>query len=479
MIKPLKYALISLGVVAALSVALIFALKAPSSDKTDDNSGTEGQINQKMIFSQNAKDVDFITFSSEYGDYKLIVNPDEGSYIEGMDVPASESEIDSLLTYATKISSLKRVDEKPSDLSIYGLDNPAAVIEVHMKNGEKYKFSIGNETPFKDGYYMLEGSTGIVHVIGYSAERLMKVQISDYVETILSESISEDDYYKINLMRITKPTQKEKVIELTLIDEDQRSDDDLYYQDYKITKPENALSVNGDYVSLYMHPSLAQIVADSVYKVHPTKQDLKDTGLDNPYYGLYFEVEKKGYDFIFSEPDKNGDMYAMRKDIDVIYKINKKYLKILDTTLGDVQSKLIFIDYIDKMDTVEITDSTGTYVFKIEGYADEEKNEPLKVTLNGEEVNVGYFKKLYMNAMNLSIDGFMDDGEQPGNTNLTIIYTYREGGKSVRIDYKYLDNRRTAITYNNETKYYTLNKKIEEFTTNLKRLLNGEEVIYN
>ncbi|MDP4152809.1 MAG: DUF4340 domain-containing protein [Bacillota bacterium] len=478
MIKPFKYAIIGLVVVGVLAGALITISHIHK--KPDAKQQTETSESDKSILNLKKEDVDYISFHNSRGDFKVVVKSDESSYLDGMDVPSSSSALDTLISNATSITSTSEIGTNLADLSPYGLDKPDATFEVVTKKGDKHAFSLGIETPFKDGYYLLDKSTGKVHTINTSAERLAGVCYEEYVKTDLTQELTEDNYSKINLMRVTNGAEKYPVIELKTDNkktaEKSNEDNQIETSQYVITQPAGSLEVNSDYVSLYMQPSLAHITAEKVVKIHPTATEKASLGLDKPYYALYYEIEGKGYGFKFSKPSENGEMNMMMDGIDVVYTVNKTNFTILDTTLMGVQSRVLYLEYIDKIGSLTVSDSTGTVTFQLSGSTQKDAKEPLKATLNGKDVDTDSFKSLYMNAMSLYIEGELTSEDKPLKDVATITFTYRDSTSPVVLQYKELDARRLAVSRDGNMRYYTLTKYIQQFLDNAHKLEKGEKV---
>ncbi len=77
--------------------------------------------------------------------------------------PASDSEVTSLLSSLEVLRASEFIDQPSSDLSAYGLQEPAAVVELTLEKGLRQKISFGSKQG-EQRYCRVEGSTGIAKV---------------------------------------------------------------------------------------------------------------------------------------------------------------------------------------------------------------------------------------------------------------------------------------------------------------------------
>ncbi|MDR0496150.1 MAG: DUF4340 domain-containing protein [Treponema sp.] len=65
------------------------------------------------------------------------------------------------------------IDEAPEDLSIYGLDKPSSRVSVTDSAGRKAEYLLGDMTPSRDNYYIMEaGDPRLFTVSAYQAENM-------------------------------------------------------------------------------------------------------------------------------------------------------------------------------------------------------------------------------------------------------------------------------------------------------------------
>jgi hypothetical protein len=83
------------------------------------------------------------------GETTSLTRSDEGNYalVAPQALRADQDAASSLVTTLSSLASDRVVDEKPEDISVYGLDSPNTVVTVTKKDGSTVKLLIGDETP--------------------------------------------------------------------------------------------------------------------------------------------------------------------------------------------------------------------------------------------------------------------------------------------------------------------------------------------
>lgn len=93
----------------------------------------------------------------------------------------------SLLWSLTDISAMRIIEESPADLSVYGLDNPPDRVIITKTNGESAEFFGGNNTPTRDGrYIMLKDDPKVYVVSSYSSDVLFSKADKFRIKTLFS-----------------------------------------------------------------------------------------------------------------------------------------------------------------------------------------------------------------------------------------------------------------------------------------------------
>jgi hypothetical protein len=90
-------------------------------------------------------------------------------------LPADQEDISSVLSTLSSLNSERLLEEKASDLTPYGLGNPALELDVTLKDNKTEKLLIGDPTPSGNAYYvMLAGNPRLFTMASYNKSTLDK-----------------------------------------------------------------------------------------------------------------------------------------------------------------------------------------------------------------------------------------------------------------------------------------------------------------
>jgi hypothetical protein len=118
---------------------------------------------------------------------------------EGM--KPNTSTIDNIAWNANTLKAQKVIEESPSDLSIYGLDNPVKLTFI-MKDGTQNIIDVGNKIPTGGSYYVRKEGDPTVYTIGsYEAEKFLQTKFDLMVKELYEESYTPEDFTAISYER--------------------------------------------------------------------------------------------------------------------------------------------------------------------------------------------------------------------------------------------------------------------------------------
>ena len=118
-----------------------------------DSSVSDSASVSTPIFEFEKEDIQSVSVKNTEGEYKAV--PAGGQTedetitltIEGFEnLPLNDTLLGTLLNSSTSLSSDSTAEDNPSDISKYGLDNPAAEVTVKTSAEEK-TLLVGNESP--------------------------------------------------------------------------------------------------------------------------------------------------------------------------------------------------------------------------------------------------------------------------------------------------------------------------------------------
>lgn len=156
--------LVAVVLLVALGVGLYFsnrqkaaeAAKPPADAPPKIVALTEGDITKIDIKKKGA---DPLVLQKDNGKWQLTAPKP---------YPGDQDAISQLVASVANISGDNVVEDKPSNLSAYGLNAPSLEVDVTGKGGKVSKFEIGDDTPTNSGSYaMLEGNPKVYTVASY------------------------------------------------------------------------------------------------------------------------------------------------------------------------------------------------------------------------------------------------------------------------------------------------------------------------
>ncbi len=150
--KRKRTLLLSLGVVVVLAALLcVLLLTRPATE----SQGEEAQT----LFSCSRDDIAEISVENQYGQFSMIKTDTSWEVSPYEQVPVDSTVIWDLATKLESITPSRLVNEAPEDLSLYGLDEPAATVRVRLSDGTETTVYVGDEFPDESSYYIrMEGS---------------------------------------------------------------------------------------------------------------------------------------------------------------------------------------------------------------------------------------------------------------------------------------------------------------------------------
>ena len=231
---------------------------------TWESTGGDSSTREKVFAGVDPAQIEEVTVRSEAGD-TTTARKESGAWQIVAPVAAAASESDvSGLTYAFEQMDLERViEEKPTDLKLYGLDTPR--LEVSFKSGggkPSGRLLVGAKTPTGGGVYATRNDEPRVFLIPeFHTASLNKSTFDLRDKTVMKFERDKTD--GIEVMAGGKPIRFAK--EAT---------------DWQLTAPLAARADNGSVEGLIGRVHSAQMKA--VAAEQPTPAELKKFGLEKP-----------------------------------------------------------------------------------------------------------------------------------------------------------------------------------------------------
>ena len=112
--------------------------------------------------------------------------------------------VSTLVNNANGMTSASLVEEDCSDLSKFGLDKPEISVELTYEDGVVRKFYIGDKSPVSEQYYVRLEESNTVYTVHASTLANYRMSAVDFVRTTVLEKPADDEYPKVNSLRIER-----------------------------------------------------------------------------------------------------------------------------------------------------------------------------------------------------------------------------------------------------------------------------------
>jgi len=263
--------------------------------------------------------------------------------------PADEGTIKEVRTEFESLIADRMVEEKPEDLSVYGLDEPVFHITVYTASGESLSLYIGDRTPVGSGYYV-KTDKDPVYVLNSNSVWNIRCRL---------EHLREKEIVHISPLKATKvvlkrPGKSELVVT--------RPDMDSAWQ---ITSPVTDRA--GDLEMSKLLWDFRDLEVDEF--VDDSPQDLSEYGLDNPLLLAELGEGEKTIKIRVAKK-KDGEYYVKTSERPNVFSVRTSVFRPLDLKPFDLVDKrlirvvpdnLLSLRYADGETTVEMVKEMNTW----------------------------------------------------------------------------------------------------------------------
>lgn len=373
------------------------------------------------------------------------------------------------------------IEANAADLSVYGLDNPAATITATYADGKTQTFLVGNRAPSGNTYYFMKKGDPRVITVWQN----VGAEFTSIADTMLQKKtidISSDDITHVTILKGGKD-----YMELAYAPEEEVS-----ISNWKMIKPwpryvDVSSSPGQDqdaYFTTFLKGAVGITLGD-VVAANPT--DLAQYGLDNPTTVIRVAgKDNKSFELQVGKDVTDSAVYARFADSPVVYTVDKTYLAFADTTPFRLVDKTIQLVNIASTLGLEVKGLGADTMLKIEqvptlddqGVQKKDGNgNPMfdqKFTVDGTAVDDKVARYYYQIAIGLQSFSTVKEGWQPaGDPVLTLTYTRNSDPTTVALAFYDYDTNFYAVQANGETIFTIKKEKIAELADAAQKLKAG------
>ena len=448
-----------------LSMALVLVLLIVTKPKDEPEADVTETDNTITVMPYLRDDVAQMTVHNESGEY-TIRNGVSGFVIDEFNgFRQNSTTMGAAARCAAELKAEALVEENAENLDKYGLsdDNPKSRCDVTLKDGTAYTLYFGIDAPDGETRYVRKADSKDVYTVLLNSSGYMYYSADDFISLAVTDELTNNN---------TAPTLDHMVITRKDLDYDiEFIDDSKKYNADDVSMASSQVMISPVYAYLDITNSNAimygfwGLTALDVVKVHPTADDFKEYGLDDPFCEVNLEAELQVYNMKIGnvceyQLDENGNptsepysYYCYYNGVDIIYVFAASEVPWAVFSPIDILSTMMTSNYIYTLDFIDISfigDNPADYHFELK--SDLENTVFEEGDVNGVEFNGDDFKIFYQFLLKCPIDDLCFD-DPPEEDLIARIDFRRDDGDGDILEFYDLKNGRVAIKLNGTTSF--------------------------
>jgi hypothetical protein len=306
--------LIAVGVLAVLGGAVLWSNKhqAAKAKETTDKTTKIVSIPEDQIQAIQIKKAagDTIDLRRENGKWAMT---------QPKPLPADPDAANSLVSTLTSVNADATVEDKPADLSSYGLANPTLDVQVTKKDGKTVDLLIGDDTPTNTGAYAK--ASGDPHV--YTVASFVKSSLDKKPDDLRDKRLltfDSDKLTRVQLQAKGSPVEFGK----------------NGRNEWEILKP-SPMRADGSQVD-----TLVSKLRDAKMDLATTPEEAAKKYAASTKVATASVTDSSGTETVEVRKDKDNTYYAKSSAVEGIYKIPSDVGDALNKSLDDFRNKKLF-----------------------------------------------------------------------------------------------------------------------------------------
>ena len=135
-------------------------------------------------------------------------------------------------------------------------------------------------------------------------------------------------------------------------------------------------------------------------------------------------------------------------------------------------SNLMLLPFIDDVEKIDLMVYDKTYTIEVDAEKDENDKTILTPHLDGQEMQVDAYRKMYQYLLAAPAEG-INKSEEQGTLVASFTYYYRKGGSDT-VELFDLGNRTCILSINGNRQWTTRISYVQHLETNIEKFENGE-----
>lgn len=165
--------------IATALLAVLGGLVWWSNKNKKDDATPEGAAATPKILTLPEADINQVEIRHREAETTRIQRDGAGWKITSPEpLPADKDSINNLLSAVANVTADKVVEEKPTDLAVFGLKDPASIVTITLKDGKTRTLKLGDDAPVGGGtYVMVDGDARVFTLASFSKSNIDKLAV--------------------------------------------------------------------------------------------------------------------------------------------------------------------------------------------------------------------------------------------------------------------------------------------------------------
>ena len=382
------------------------------------------------------------------------------------------------------------VDENPENLSIFGLDNPTATLEISFSDGTSKTLLVGAPAPSIATVYIKLLDSPEVYIADEAYIILATKTKKDFIS--LNVTGVSDDPANIDVKKIVYSGQNRE--EDIVVESSAEVNETIGVSTGLVITSPFVQDVHGDMVQTIDQGAVI-LKASGVEEIFPSEEFLEECGFTNSPYTMYVEYvhmktaqnenkilyENGDYKILVGSSIENSDdYYVMREGIPVVYRVEAQNIPWISFTAAEISSNIQFMSPIEEVASVNVKTTEKEYEFQIQMQDFDDgrisDNDGIVTTENGKELDGEQFRNLYHLLMRGFGEQLLSDVPQ-NDVPLEVTYSFVDRlRENVIVQFVPVDEGTCAISVNGLELYTVRSSYVIAVMTACENIVNEKEV---
>lgn len=442
---------------------------------------TQREVSEDTAFAYASEELDVIITREvdEKGttSYSYQASPDPGKF------EYDTSKFRSMMYTLTSISAINLVEEDAKDISVYGLDEPTAVIKTYYTDGSQVDIIIGSMAPVDSNYYCMTSESNAVYTIGSYVDSLLVRRPIEYRDITLFPAYTEDDIYlNINWVRITE--RDGSAIEV-LLDENIENEFNTEGSSYVMLQPYqvsgNDTVIQSNILDIVSTLTLGTIVDDI------TEEEYAQYGLDKPAKLEMTDIAGNEVSLLIGDLCPNEDYtYCMLEGTDTLLTCNSSAFDWMGTNYVQFMLRTIWSFNIERLQSIDIDINGETHDIDVEHYVKKNANgndaDGVTGTLDGVDIIETNVRRLYIKCLYFRIIDNLTEEEKQQYQDAEAYGTitiHLDEDESHTLELIQITDRKYAMRVDGVMEYYCYKKNITSLLDSIRYVSEGDEIPFS